>query len=928
MDESAADRFRRVDALFDRALDLPADDRRAFLDRVCGDEPDIRDAVLELLEAHRESADFLEIVAAGLHESVLDDPDALPVEDAVPERVGPFRVVRRIGRGGMGAVYLGEREDGRFRQRVALKLIRSPWAGDDLIRRFLEERRILALLESPRIARLIDGGVTADGLPYFAMEYVEGEPIDRFCDNRRFTVEQRLDLFAAVCDGVQYAHQHLVVHRDLKPSNILVSEDGELKLLDFGIAKLLDPLALSESEPLTRTGLYPMTPEFAAPEQVRGLPVSTATDVYALGVLLYMLLTGRRPYEIGGRTPTEIERVVCDVEPPDPSETLDLKHDAADLEARARARGTTSNRLRRQLRGDLDLIVRKAMRKEPERRYTSAAAVQEDLQRFRAGQPILARPDSTAYRLRKFVRRNRVPVTAAAVTLVALLGATAFSTAQMREARQQRDAARYDARRSQAAADVQSVILSDSRRPDGRPLDTVELIELAQRMIMRKFRDEPRLAIDLLADLSGRFYEIGERGRQRQVLGDARSMALAAGLPSSLATVDCLRVYSLAYDDRVDSAHVELDEAWSALARTREPDPAARLTCLDAEGVLLVAENRPDSGVAVLRRAVLATEGPQGDPIRLQALNDLAGALRAVDQPREAAIYQRQIVMELDSTGFAGTDILSNVATFLASSLGELGELSELDSLTRRLVREREEILGPGGEGSILAFLYGWGKLRLGQLDSADLWIRRSMRDTTQGAGGISWYLPPALTQLRLEQHRLDEAERAYRDLPTGTYQRRLNAMWLGAWLRREQGDPLAGRSLEDSLRVLAVDGARPALSQPLLTAAEWRLLEGDAAAADSLALLARSAAAVDSLALARSAWVGLAELIRARARLALGDTAGARDAAGRAVPALENAFGASSERVNAARGLRDSLRTRAKPAARRGDAPTLASPS
>jgi hypothetical protein len=292
----------------------------------------------------------------------------------------------------------------------------------------------------------------------------------------------------------------------------------------------------------------------------------------------------------------------------------------------------------------------------------------------------------------------------------------------------------------------------------------------------------------------------------------------------------------------------------------------------------------------------------------LQILNDLASALRAVGRTREAADYQRRVLAELDSTGFAGTEILSNVAAFLVSSLNELGELTLMDSLVRHLVLERQEVNGPDGEGSELAFFYGLGKLRLGQLDSAEYWVDRARRDTTQGAGGLVWYLPPILAQLRLEQHRLEEARAAFRDLPTGTFTRRVNAAWLGAWLRREDGDPVAADALEDSLRVLSADGLRPVLALPLLTAAEWRLAAGDAHAADSLAGLARSAAAVDSLALARSAWAGRAELIRARAVLALGDTAGARAAADHAIHALENAYGPVDERAALARALRDSL--------------------
>ncbi|HET7374636.1 MAG TPA: serine/threonine-protein kinase, partial [Gemmatimonadaceae bacterium] len=301
--DEAVDRFRRADAVFDAALDLPADERDAYVDRACGNDAELRSAVRTLLDAHRSSDGFLDAPAVALAAPLFQLADLPPRPAApAPDRVGPFRIVREIGHGGMGTVYLGERDDGQFAQRVAIKLIRGSPA---LVARFLEERRILALLEHPRIARLVDGGVTDAGMPWFAMEYVEGQPIDQYCDAQHLPLARRLDLFDAVCDAVQYAHQHLVVHRDLKPSNILVTADGQLKLLDFGIAKLVDPLA--DAETAGQTAWRAMTPEYAAPEQVRGQPVSTATDVYALGVLLYVLLTGRRPYEVRDRTPGEAE---------------------------------------------------------------------------------------------------------------------------------------------------------------------------------------------------------------------------------------------------------------------------------------------------------------------------------------------------------------------------------------------------------------------------------------------------------------------------------------------------------------------------------------------------------------------------------------------------------------------------------------------
>ena len=409
MTDQTADRFRQVDALFDAVLDQPTELQDAFLARQANDDPALRREVEQLLAAHRAAGDFLEHAA---------QPDAAPVfRDAwdasltgTASRVGPFRIVREIGRGGMGTVFLAERDDAQFEQRVALKVVRGIGADDSLVRRFRDERRILARLEHRHIARLLDGGVTEEGTPWFAMEYVEGERIDRWCDARSLPIDERLRLFEATCEAVQYAHSQLVVHRDLKPSNIMVTAAGELKLLDFGVAKLLS----AEDAEATQTAIG-MTPQYAAPEQVRGQPVTTATDIYALGVLLYELLTGSRPYEVGQRSPAEIERIVCHSEPLRPSQTLGSDSGGD----RSRNRATTPDRLQRRLRGDLDTIVAKAMKKDPAERYPTVAALADDVRRSLRHQAITARPDSAAYHAAKFIRRNRVGVALAALIAVA-----------------------------------------------------------------------------------------------------------------------------------------------------------------------------------------------------------------------------------------------------------------------------------------------------------------------------------------------------------------------------------------------------------------------------------------------------------------------------------------------------------------------------
>jgi serine/threonine-protein kinase len=886
--EASQERFRQIDRVFDAALDVAANEREAYLDQACGTDHTLRDRVRKLLIAHDKSSGVLESAAKAAAADWLDEPK-IPVA-RVPDRAGPFRIVREIGSGGMGVVYLAEREGDEFEQRVALKLVRYAGASDAVHRRFLEERRILARLDHRHIAHLVDGGLTSDGQPFFAMELVDGQPIDAWCRARNLTVDQRLDLVIMVCEAVQYAHEHLVIHRDLKPSNILVREDGQLKLLDFGIAKLIDPPHAGDDAGVTQTGVLALTPDYAAPEQVRGLTVSTATDTYALGVLLYVLVTGQRPYDARGKSPAELERIVCEVEPPRPSMVA-------------------PEPLRRTLRGDLDVIVMKAMHKDPARRYATASALGDELRRFRDGLPVLARKDSVAYRARKFVTRNRTAVAAAVVVVLALIGATAVSTAQAREAQRQRDVALQEVQRQRALGEMQDVMSGDARNAEGRPMTPRERISLAEQVLVQRFGAQPWLVVEGLQKLSARLVDMGEREAQRAMLARARRIALDASLPELLAGVECSRVWTLVYDDHLDSARMSLETARSALSQPGAASGPSTVLCLDAEAQLLVGEGRADSALVLLQRAVDLSRDA-GGAFRDQALNDLASALRAAGRTREAAVYQRMLILSLDSAGYRGSDVLPNAISYLTSFLFELGELATVDSVMHAAI-EGQARLPYGHSSALLQFLFGLGKLRLGDLDSAETFIAMSTRDTTEGAGGLSGYLPPALTQLRLEQRRLVEARRSLDSLPTGTLVRRINRAWLTARVQHAEGDVRGALAmLEDSLQAITALSKRipPALAMPFISAAEWRLSAGDAYAADSLALLARAAAAIDSLALERSAYVGRAELVRARAFAATGRPREARLAADRAVVALANGYGPQHPFTRVGRALRDSL--------------------
>ena len=885
MSASPTEWFRRVDTVFDAVVDIPADQQAAFVDHACGDDDALRAEVLELLRAYHRSDSVLEAPAAAVAAPILERTASLA--GPAPERIGPFHVVREIGRGGMGRVFLGERADGQFEQRVAIKLIQHGTPG--IVRRFVEERRILALLEHPNIARLVDGGLTAGGLPYFAMELVDGEPIDRYCQSRNLPLDARLELFARVCDAVAYAHQRLVIHRDLKPSNILVAADGQVKLLDFGIAKLLGDAG---GEDLTRTEFSAMTPEFAAPEQIRTLTVSTATDVYSLGVLLYLLLTLERPYDLRGKSPAEVEKIVCMEVPPKPS-------------SRAPAH------LARRLRGDLDLIVMTALQKDEQRRYQSPATLAHDLQRFRQGRAILARPDSARYRLGKFVRRNKTAVAFATATAVALVGATAFSIAQMREARRQQAEAVRSAQRATALSELQSVLAGDARDPDGRPLPPAGRIAMAEGVVMRRFRSDPSLAANLLVDLSARYVESGDLRAQRAMLGRARSIALEANKGAELALANCWRANSYWIEDLLDSARADVAEAKAALAREKQRDHEAEATCLEAEGKLLQATGKPDSGIALLKRAVAIGEDEPGSTEQLGRTNSLAELLRLSGRIRDAVPYFRRILGDLEALGYGETDAFPNVVNFLSTSLTDLGELAVLDSTIRGYIRPREAAYGAGRVPTLLAFIYARAKLRLGEIDSADVWLTRAMRDTTQGAGQFENYLASTLTELRLDQSRLAEARVVAAQLPAVRRGQRATAAMLRARLQRAEGDARgASAFLERELGTVWNDGQQrlTLFALPLVTAGEWRLAAGDARGADSLALLARTAAAVDSFALVRSALAGRAELLRAHALRAEGRAPDARQAAERAATALGNGYGPDHRWTRAARALADSL--------------------
>ena len=432
------------------ALDLEPEKRRAYLDQAAGSDPELRRELESLLVAHEKAGtDFLNSPTAPVTAIAASTERS---EIFIGKRIGPFQIINQIGAGGMGEVYRAFRVD-EYEKEVAIKVVRAGQESGFSLSRFKNERQILARLDHPNIARLLDGGTTDDGLPYFVMDFIEGRPIDEYCVSHKLPTEDRLRLFSQVCSAVQYAHQRLIIHRDIKPGNILVTSDGTPKLLDFGIAKILDAEAPAGQYEPTLTIFRALTPGYASPEQVKGETITTATDVYSLGVVLYELLTGRHPYRKPNSTAQEMSRAVCEVEPEKPSTAVKRRNPDEIAEPRSLAlsdgRDNSTEKLSKRLRGDIDNIVLMALRKEPQRRYASVEQFSEDIRRHLENLPVLARKDTVSYRTSKFINRHKAGVVTAILLTLTLLGALAITLWEARVARQQAAVARAQESRAE-----------------------------------------------------------------------------------------------------------------------------------------------------------------------------------------------------------------------------------------------------------------------------------------------------------------------------------------------------------------------------------------------------------------------------------------------------------------------------------------------
>ncbi len=724
------DLWRTLSPLLDQAFDLDAQGRSDFIRSLQTHSPDLAATLGDLLAEHDRAAagGFLEGEVAGV-----ERPFAV-----TGQQVGAYALEHLLGVGGMGAVWRGRRSDGRFEGHVAVKLLNLAVLDRIGQERFQLEGTVLARLSHPFIGRLLDAGVSSSGQPYLVLEYIDGLPIDTCADKNRLTVVERIRLVLDVIAAVAHAHANLIVHRDLKPSNILVTADRQVKLLDFGIAKLLSS-DTREQMTLTRDGRA-LTPDFAAPEQVRGDAIVLATDVYSLGVLLYVLLTGRRPYELAGRSAAEIERVVCETTPARPSATFEGDEAATDDRiARARARGTTPARLRRWLRGDLDTIVMKALRKEPERRYATMDALRDDLDRYLNGRPILARPDSVIYRAWKFAGRHRGGLATAALLLVLIAGAA------IRE-RTLRGQAEGEARKANAVKEylVSVFDVSDPLAPPGQRGDSVSARTLLDRGAARvetALREDPDVQAELRGVLGTVYTNLGlpataepllraALDQQRAVHGDRHASVAGAMdrlgdvlmrqsryaeaeplLRDALAqrrtllgtahaeTAQSLDHLATLYQERADYASAEplFREALVVQRAIHGADHEDVAMSLNNLGVLLYLKSRDPAAEPLYREALSIQERRLGEahPLTAQTVQNLAMVLEEAGRLDEAeALYRRALTAKRKILGNAHPSVtinLNNFANFLAT---EQGRVDEAEALAREALALDRQMFG------------------------------------------------------------------------------------------------------------------------------------------------------------------------------------------------------------------------------------------
>lgn len=833
------ERWRRIQEVFQTVLDMPPAERRAWLDTTAARDATLAADVEGLLAAHDHADSWLEEGALAV------DPElAARLQTAPPGlRIGPYRVLSEIGRGGMGAVYLAARDDEAFTQKVALKLIKRGMDSEQIVRRFVHERQILAALSHPNIARLLDGGSTEDGRPYFVMEHIVGQPIDVFADENRLGIEARLRLFVKICAAVQVAHQNLIVHRDLKPANILVDAEGEPKLLDFGIAKLLEPEALGGLSAVTELYQRPMTPEYASPEQLAGRGVTTATDVYGLGVLLYELLVGASPHAIEGRLGAGWARRPA-------SQALRAMDDAT-----VRPRSWW-----RRLRGDLNTLLGKAMAEDPARRYATAAALAEDVERHLARQPVMARRPTLAYRLGRTVLRHKL-ASALMLSIAVLAGGATY---QAFELDRQRDRVEKERHHAEALGVFLKDLFrfADPEQHRGASMTAREILDTGARRLLAEDDEqheerhgliglgvEPTTRSALLAEVGEVYSSLGLFREAQELLEKARAARCQDGEDD----LDCARTLTaLGYAMLGQSDFAAAQEVFerSLAIKRRFSGPLTKTAVDDLRGLgsMALEQGQLERAAIYLQEAVaMSRQAAPADPERLaESLRGLANLAAEEGRLDEAMTHLQEAVGILASALSEDHPTTVRVRGDLAAAIYQQGDYERAEQLFRDSLASRQRVLGPDHVEITLA----WNNLAVvqqarGRYDEAEVSLRAAlmMRDRLGSPPDLT--LAKTLSSLAIVLRRRGElaaAREVYQqalavlqDLGVGDLPEVANVMNGLAQVERAQGQPeraeeLARRSLAIYQRIYGPDHAEVASSWQLLASALREVGRADAA--------------------------------------------------------------------------------------------------
>ncbi|MDQ3013059.1 MAG: serine/threonine-protein kinase, partial [Acidobacteriota bacterium] len=766
------ERYQRIKQIFQAAVDRPPAERPAWLEEACADDAELRREIESLL------ADADEVETKPLLDSLALPalPNLSLLEPRLGQFIGPYKILRELGHGGMGTVYLAERTDG-FKQRVALKVVKRGMDSEEILSRFRHERQILASLNHSNIARLLDGGTTEDGLPYFVMEHIEGVAIDDYCRTHKLTTVERLQLFRTVCAAVHYAHQNLVVHRDIKPSNILVTaaagdQGGTVKLLDFGIAKILNPELFPETVLPTRTWERPMTPAYASPEQVRGQQITTASDVYSLGVVLYELLTGQRPYQFKGTAPHEIAQVVCETEPARPS-TAVIRGPTVPKQAPTTAQESAAQdqaaRLSKQLKGDLDNIVLMALRKEAQRRYASVEQFSEDIRRHLEGRPVSAREDTLAYRADKFVRRNKAAVVAASVVIVLLLGFLVTLLVQSARVTRERDRAQRERDKAERVSSflVNLFKVSDPSESRGNTVTAREVLDKGAEQIRAELQDQPDVRATLLDSMGQVYGSLGLYDKAGALLEEAvRSKREIYGAEHAELAVSLHHLGAVKFDQGdYAPAGEHLRSALQMRRKLLGAEHPAVAETLNSLGQLLGKQAKYKESEAALRESLEMRRKLLGNQHRdtaesihnygwvLLQLGDYANCERYL---REALAIHRQLF---------GNDhllVAANLNT-LGFAREQLGSMEETEAIWREALEIRRRVHGtnhPEVAESLNNVAYAANQR--GDIATSEALYRESLAIKRQVYGSNSGDVARSLANLGrvlMQQERFAEAE-------------------------------------------------------------------------------------------------------------------------------------------------------------------------